>query len=505
MTALARTYRPKSFSEIVGQETTVRALSNALNHNQLHHAYLFTGTRGVGKTTLARILAKCLNCETGITAAPCETCSACQEISAGRFPDLFEIDAASRTKVEDTREILDNVQYAPSKGRFKVYLIDEVHMLSGHSFNALLKTLEEPPAHVKFLLATTDHQKLPATVLSRCLQFHLTPLSVAQISAHLETVLNAEKIAFEKPALTEIAKAAKGSLRDALSLLDQAIAYGNNQINTADVKNMLGIMNPELLFDVLNALAARDGDALFIHLQKLAEQGADFSQTLSELLSILHSISVLQIVPNAALEIDARAKEFVTRFSPEDLQLFYQIGLNGQRDLAYAPSPQLGFEMTLLRMLAFYPEENSNTNTQSNSQPAKPTVQAKPINSNWAELLPKLGLSGAAFALAQQCSLISRDENEWQFSVSPKQKALAQDKQIKRIEEALETALKTKIRVKMIFNEVNEVTPAAIQQEAQQAKHTEAKQQILGDKNIQEIMKTFGAEIVTDSIQSTEK
>lgn len=502
MTALARTYRPKSFSEIVGQETVVRALSNALNHNQLHHAYLFTGTRGVGKTSFARILAKCLNCETGITATPCEQCSACQEISAGCFPDLFEIDAASRTKVEDTREILDNVQYAPSKGRFKVYLIDEVHMLSGHSFNALLKTLEEPPSQIKFLLATTDHQKLPATVLSRCLQFHLTPLSVAQISTHLETVLHAEKIVFEKPALTEIAKAAKGSLRDALSLLDQAIAYGNNQVSTLDVKNMLGIINPDILFDVLNALAAQDGDALFVHLQKLAAQGADFSQTLCELLSVLHSISVLQIVPNAAVEIDARAKDFITRFSPEDLQLFYQIGINGQRDLAYAPNPQLGFEMTVLRMLAFYPEKNNHT-TATNA--AQPVTLNSIKNNNWADLLPTLGLRGAAFALAQQCSLISREENEWQFSVSAKQKALAQDKQVKYIEEALEAALKTKIRVKMIFNEVSEATPAAIHVEAQQAKHTEAKQHILGDKNIQDIMKTFGAEIVTDSIQSTEK
>lgn len=505
MTALARTYRPKTFSEIVGQETVVRALSNALNHNQLHHAYLFTGTRGVGKTTLARILAKCLNCETGITATPCEKCSACQEISAGRFPDLFEIDAASRTKVEDTREILDNVQYAPSKGRFKVYLIDEVHMLSGHSFNALLKTLEEPPSHVKFLLATTDHQKLPATVLSRCLQFHLTPLSVAQISTHLETVLNAEKIAFETPALIEIAKAAKGSLRDSLSLLDQAIAYGNNKIQTDDVKNMLGIMNPGILFDILTALAARDGEALFAHTRSLAEQGADFSQMLAELLSLFHSISVLQVVPKAVLETDARVNDFTKQFSAEDIQLFYQIGVNGQRDLAYAPNPKLGFEMTLLRMLAFYPDENATPATQKISQPAKTSVTKPTVANNWAELLPTLGLSGAAFALAQQCSLISRDANEWQFSVSPKQKALAQEKQIKRIEEALESALQTKIRVKIIFNEVNEATPAAIKHEAQQAKHTEAKQQILGDKNIQDIMKTFGAEIVADSIQSTEK
>lgn len=478
----------------------MRALSNALTQNQLHHAYLLTGTRGIGKTTIARILAKCLNCETGITATPCGTCKTCEEIDAGRFIDLFEIDAASRTKVEDTREILDNVQYTPSKGRFKIYLIDEVHMLSGHSFNALLKTLEEPPPHVKFILATTDHQKLPATVLSRCLQFHLTPLLPNQITEQLEKIAKTENVKYEVAALNELAKAAKGSLRDSLSLLDQAMAYGNNDIKTADVKHMLGIMKPDLLFDLLDALAKRDGETLFAGIQKLTEQGADFSQALSELLVLLHQINVLQVVPNVTTEIDERVKSFAKAFDPKDVQLFYQIGVNGLRDLTYAPNAQLGFEMTLLRMLAFYP---AGTTAKPITKAAKKFVVK--TDGAWHELLPSLKLKGAALALAQQCSVVKRDENGWHFTVKATQKPLLQEKQRLRIQDAINSVLEQKVRVTIKIGETESATPAQVMKQEAVAKHSKAEKQILGDKNVQKMMEQFGAEIVTESIQSTEK
>ena len=358
---LARKWRPRTFEEMVGQEHVLRALINALDSDRLHHAFLFTGTRGVGKTTIARILAKSLNCEQGVSSTPCGECSACREIDEGRFIDLIEVDAASRTKVEDTRELLENVQYAPTRGRYKVYLVDEVHMLSNHSFNALLKTLEEPPPHVKFLLATTDPQKLPVTVLSRCLQFNLKRLPQEKIASHLEKVLGAEQIRFEKGALRLLARAADGSMRDALSLLDQAIAHGGGALQEATVGEMLGTIDQGRVRALIRHLAADDGEALLQEAGLLSEQGADFLGVLAELLSLLHRIAVLQTVGEMGEEPEEEKalSELARLLSPEDTQLFYQIALLGRRDLPLAPDPRSGFEMILLRMLAFRPVDPS--------------------------------------------------------------------------------------------------------------------------------------------------
>ena len=357
---LARRWRPQTFAQMVGQEHVLRALVNALERNRLHHAYLLTGTRGVGKTTLARLIAKCLNCERGISASPCGECAACREIVEGRFVDLLEIDAASRTKVEDTRDLLENVQYAPARGRFKVYLIDEVHMLSTHSFNALLKTLEEPPPHIKFLLATTDPQKLPATVLSRCLQLHLKNLSPEQISAHLAHVLREEGIDFEEPALWELAVAAEGSMRDALSLTDQAIAHGAGSVATATVTEMLGYIERELLRALVEALLQASAENVLSVVADMAAHGADFERALAELLAVLHRVALAQTVPATLDAMHAERERFAhwaALASPADVQLFYQIGLMCRRDLPYAPDARSGLEMALLRMLAFRPAQ----------------------------------------------------------------------------------------------------------------------------------------------------
>jgi DNA polymerase-3 subunit gamma/tau len=353
--ALARHYRPHDFSGVIGQDQTVLALKNSLDNNRLHHAYLFTGTRGVGKTTLARLLAKSLNCAAGLSGSPCHTCSPCQTIDAGRFPDLIEIDAASKTKVEDTRDLLDKVIYAPTQGRYKVYLIDEVHMLSGHSFNALLKTLEEPPEHVIFILATTDPQRIPPTVLSRCLQFHLRRISHAAISAQLSEVLRQEGIAFEKEAADKLAKAARGSLRDGLSLLDQAIAIEPKGLTSLSVHQMLGLTQDEHLVHLLEAIAHKNTAQLTQVLSQIAEQLVDYKQLLSEIQSALHTLAFWQGTPSepSATATPAGLLALQTAFSPEDIQLCYQIATLGQRDLAWAPSQQIGFEITLLRMAAF--------------------------------------------------------------------------------------------------------------------------------------------------------
>lgn len=356
---LARKWRPNCFAELVGQEHVVTAISNALDNNRLHHAYLFTGTRGVGKTTIARIFSKSLNCEVGLSATPCGKCSTCVEIDQGNFIDLLEIDAASRTKVEDTRELLDNVQYRPSRGRFKVYLIDEVHMLSKHSFNALLKTLEEPPPHVKFLLATTDPQKLPVTILSRCLQFNLKALSRTQIAKQLEFILAQEQLQNDTEALSQLARAAQGSMRDALSLTDQAIAQGNGVVSLSIVTAMLGLMDKNLVLKLLNAVLQKNNNEMMQLVEHMAMQSADFSQVLAELMSLLHQVALSQIVPEACkLEtIAARAIFQVAKaVSAEHIQLLYQIVLNGKKDLAHAADPRSGVEMTLLRMLAFCPD-----------------------------------------------------------------------------------------------------------------------------------------------------
>ncbi|WP_237884937.1 DNA polymerase III subunit gamma/tau [Pseudomonas sp. PGPR40] len=364
---LARKWRPRSFGEMVGQTHVLKALINALDSQRLHHAYLFTGTRGVGKTTIARIIAKCLNCETGITSTPCGECSVCREIDEGRFVDLIEIDAASRTKVEDTRELLDNVQYAPSRGRFKVYLIDEVHMLSSHSFNALLKTLEEPPPYVKFILATTDPQKLPATILSRCLQFSLKNMTPERVVEHLTHVLSVENVPFEDDALWLLGRAADGSMRDAMSLTDQAIAFGEGKVMAADVRAMLGTLDHGQVYDVLHALIEGDAKALLEAVRHLAEQGPDWNGVLSEILNVLHRVAIAQALPegvdNGHGDRD-RVLALAQALPAEDVQFYYQMGLIGRRDLPLAPDPRGGFEMVLLRMLAFRPADTADAPRQ---------------------------------------------------------------------------------------------------------------------------------------------
>jgi DNA polymerase-3 subunit gamma/tau len=355
---LARKWRPQNFKEMVGQEHVLKALIHALEVQRLHHAYLFTGTRGVGKTTIGRILAKCLNCEKGITAEPCGQCSACLEIAEGRFVDLIEIDAASRTKVEDMRELLDNVQYAPTRGRFKVYLIDEVHMLSQSSFNALLKTLEEPPEHVKFLLATTDPQKLPVTILSRCLQFNLKNMPAEQIVFHLSNILQHEKVEFVEQALWLLARAANGSMRDALSLTDQAIGYGNNRLVESEVSAMLGTVDQQQVFHLLNAISTGQAQALLDAVATMAEYAPNYSDVLASLISVLHRITIEQVVPGStdnAMGDRDKVVNLAQKLTGEDVQLYYQIALMGRKDLDITPDPRIGLEMTLLRMLAFTP------------------------------------------------------------------------------------------------------------------------------------------------------
>src|SRR5690348_267322 len=352
---LARKWRPKTFSELVGQEHVVRALGHALDSGRMHHAYLFTGTRGVGKTTIARIFAKSLNCEHGPTSHPCGQCAICTAVDAGRFLDLIEIDAASNTGVDDVRELIENAQYAPTRGRYKVYLIDEVHMLSKPAFNALLKTLEEPPEHVKFLLATTDPQKLLVTVLSRCLKFSLKRLLPDQIAQQMRMILAAEGVKFEDQAIVELARAADGSLRDGLSLLDQAIAHGGGKISAADVHAMLGTVERAKVRALLDILAAGDATALLDEIERIASFAPDFAQVLDELGSLLHRIQLLQLIPSAVGEDDAALLGLAGRLKAEDVQLWYQMALVGRRDLPLAPTPRVGFEMTLLRMLAFVP------------------------------------------------------------------------------------------------------------------------------------------------------
>lgn len=368
---LARKWRPKNFPEMVGQDHVLRALINALDNDRLHHAFLFTGTRGVGKTTVARILAKSLNCLEGVSSKPCGVCSACTDIDDGRFVDLIEVDAASRTKVEDTRELLENVQYAPTIGRYKVYLIDEVHMLSTHSFNALLKTLEEPPSHVKFLLATTDPQKLPVTVLSRCLQFNMKSMSAEEIIGHLTNILAKEGIEYDEPSLSLLARSAEGSMRDALSLLDQAIAFGGGSLQEEDVRSMLGTIDIQHISNIIAAIAQNDAEGLIDIVRDIAQYSPDYSDMLSEIVNMLHRIALAQIVPSA-IDNSLGDKDIVLKLAneitPEDAQLFYQIALVGRKDLPYVADQSVGFEMILLRMLAFKPVQNGQLQIQAPQQ-----------------------------------------------------------------------------------------------------------------------------------------
>ena len=389
---LARKWRPQNFHTMVGQEHVLRALVHALDEQRLHHAYLFAGTRGVGKTTIARILARCLNCEEGVSSTPCGVCSSCVEITEGRFVDLIEVDAASRTKVEDTRELLDNVQYAPTRGRFKVYLIDEVHMLSTSSFNALLKTLEEPPPHVKFLLATTDPQKLPITVLSRCLQFNLKNMPAEQVAGHLRNVLTSEAIPFAETSLWQLGRAAKGSMRDALSLTDQAIAFCGGDLTESAVNQMLGSIDQGKVVAIVNQLQQGNASELLKLIRELAEQGQDFFVALEDLLSLLHQMAICQVLPDAPVSVQfdkAKVLDLAQNTSPADVQLFYQMGIMARKDLEAAPDVQAGFEMALLRMLAFRPQQHAGQmRTLVDSSPSSVSASSSAVAAAPAAELP---------------------------------------------------------------------------------------------------------------------
>ncbi len=540
---LARKWRPRSFGTMVGQEHVLRALINALDNERLHHAYLFTGTRGVGKTTVARIFAKSLNCENGVTSNPCGVCSACTEIDEGRFVDLIEVDAASRTKVEDTRELLENVQYAPTRGRFKVYLIDEVHMLSTHSFNALLKTLEEPPPHVKFLLATTDPQKLPVTILSRCLQFNLKRMSPEMIVGHLETVLKAEKIEFDNMALLQIADGADGSMRDALSLLDQAIAYGAGVLKDEEVRAMLGTIDRSYVFRLLQGLASRDAQSILGTVQGLAQQGTDFTAVLADLISLLHKVALVQVAPNALDQMpdEHTLKDLASTISPEDTQLYYQIGLNGRRDLPFAPDLRSGFEMVLLRMLAFRPVTAGEMAVApvpqgGIAQPPPPQYQQQPstrraasvssvfpaenpvpastsvatqassppkgaTSGEWHEIVSRLGLRGMAQQLAVNSVLQGRDGNVMNLSLSQQHASLRSPSMEQRLQEALENYFGEPVRLNFTEGELSEETPAHMQQRAAEDRQQTAVDAIHNDPHVQRIRETFDAEVITDSIR----
>ncbi len=571
--ALARKWRPKNFSEMVGQEHVLRALINALDTDRLHHAFLFTGTRGVGKTTIARILAKSINCEQGVSSQPCGQCSTCIEVDEGRFVDLIEVDAASRTRVEDTRELLDNVQYAPSRGRYKVYLIDEVHMLSASSFNALLKTLEEPPPHVKFLFATTDPQKLPVTILSRCLQFNLRRLSVERISDYLQSLLDKENISYEAAACKQLAIAADGSMRDGLSLLDQAIAYSAGSINIADVTAMLGSFDQTLIIELVDKLVAQDAAAVMQTLVKISEQVPDLNGVLQSVLNVLHAIALYQQVPQVCetmfdeqgLSLTA-INDFSKRLDAAQTQLYYQIGLTGQRDLNLAPSPRSGLEMVLLRMLAFTPSELATANTpgsvsgngalkkqqqqaetveaqpqipaeskpqQTNvphnpealkpltntevlepvnpayqSQQAEPVaaVSNKPvtIDSPWHEIAAALPIGGMDKQAANQCILTGISGNTIELALTPASAPMLNKERETRIQQALTEVLNTNIQLTINMQDVEGESPAAREQRLQKEKIANAEAIIEDDANVKSLLDAFDGYVQPDSVQPVE-
>ena len=564
---LARKYRPKSFDTLVGQPHVVRALTNALTQQRLHHAYLFTGTRGVGKTTIARILAKSLNCETGITATPCGVCNACTEIDRGRFVDLLEVDAASNTQVDAMRELLDNAQYAPTVGRFKVYIIDEVHMLSKSAFNAMLKTLEEPPAHVKFILATTDPQKVPVTVLSRCLQFNLRQMASSTISEHLQNVLGQENIRYEPAAISLISRAAAGSMRDALSLTDQAIAYGNQTVNEAEVRSMLGAVDQTYLYDILQALINQDGAALIEKAQAMQMRNIAFEAALNDLANILHQIAMIQTVPSSIADDSPERHlllDLAQKLNPETLQLYYQIALLGRRDIGLAPDEYAGFTMSLLRMLAFSPNEKvsekltvpalittapaaivnkplatSAGHAQANikvevppSEPAavavapqsvtaftepteatsKPSVEtasntegpAQSFDGNWRGLVEQNLKLGLARALAQNCEMISYDENSINLRVAASNKHLVSASYQEKLSSAINQYFGKRIKLNVeISGETNAEINTPAKQIAVEKAHIQssAEESIMQDSFVKELLTQFDATIIPNSIK----
>jgi DNA polymerase-3 subunit gamma/tau len=556
-TVLALKWRPRRFEQLVGQPHVVRALVSSLAENRLHHAYLFSGTRGVGKTTIARLLAKALNCDQGIVAEPCGVCAACVAIDEGRFVDLIEVDAASRTRVDDTRELLDNVQYLPTRGRFKVYLIDEVHMLSNHSFNALLKTLEEPPPHVKFLLATTDPQKLPVTVLSRCLQFNLKKLTVAQIQAQLERICTAEGVPAEPDGLKAIARAAEGSMRDALSLLDQGIAFGGGRIEAAAIGSMLGSIDRTHVLTMLDALAAADGAGLLNAVDRLDELSPDYGAVLDELLAALQQIAVHQLVSGRLADPDlARLAPLADKISPEDVQLYYQIGVQGRRDLPVSRDARMGFEMTLLRMLAFRPIQATNRevgaaaaagasspaplhNAPPNSAPPTPPHSAPPtpphsapptpphstpprrrtqvldpppaaagsapqaVAIDWNAFLQSLDLRGPARQLADNCELGAVNGARWQLVLPPDKSHLNTSQVRARLEAAISEQQRREITIAVVPGQPSRPTPADLRRAGENERMRAAREAIEDDPNVKAVQAAFGAVVEPDSIRST--
>jgi DNA polymerase-3 subunit gamma/tau len=553
--ALARKWRPRVFADLKGQEHVVQALSNALTQGRLHHAYLLTGTRGVGKTTLARILAKCLNCETGVTNTPCGTCSACTQIDAGRFVDLLELDAASNTGVDNMREVLDNAQYAPTVGRYKVYIIDEVHMLSKPAFNSMLKTLEEPPAHVKFILATTDPQKIPVTVLSRCLQFNLKPMPPALVAQHLGEVLEQEHIVAEPLALNLLARAAAGSMRDALSLTDQAIAYGGGTVEAAAVEAMLGTVRRDYLFDLLDALAEQNGDALLDQARQLAERGIAFDAALQDLGSLLTQLALMLHAPGAVeTTADAgRMQASAEKLDAETVQLYYQIALNGRRDLPYAPDEFSGFGMTLLRMLAFAPgaaatgrpvparvapAASTEPSTRSAAPGASAVVPPTPVASaapvaeiapqkpvvmreqtapaapplvarepapgaawDWLAVVSELRLGGMAKMLADHSELVSQAGDAVTLRVGEAHKHLLDHTYQDKLVSALRDKFGATLKVTFEIGAAAEQTPQQVRTRIKDARQAEAVAAIESDPFVRELVDQFGGQIDTTSIQ----
>ena len=550
---LARKWRPRKFAELVGQEHVVRALTNALDTGRMHHAYLFTGTRGVGKTTIARIFAKSLNCERGQSADPCGECSVCTAVDEGRFVDLLEIDAASNTGVDDVREVIENAQYAPSRGRFKVYLIDEVHMLSKNAFNALLKTLEEPPPHVKFLLATTDPQKLPVTVLSRCLKFNLKRLLPEQISGQMRHILAAENIEYDDTAIGELARAADGSLRDGLSLLDQSIAYGGGALHADDVRTMLGSVARGQVLGVLDALAKGDGSQLMVECEQIASYSPDFGGVLDDLASVLHRIQLIQLIPGYRPDEDSdddnALSELAARMTPEDVQLYYQIATAGRRDLALAPDGRTGFEMSLLRMLAFRPGDDAPTTRAERPvpdgtaraapavKPVAPTARATtpaqrqapsaprasvaapaavekppapaPVARNadglpdWDALIERADLRGPFGLVAQNAVLRERDGQTLVLALPTAHMGLAVEPMASQMEERIGQAMGERIRLRFVSQDqaAASTTPAARAAQARSAAQTAAEQSIENDPMIESMKREFGARVVPQSIK----